>query len=305
MGKSSPDSQWRHRVQRQQQIALWQQRLWFIKQQQLLQQQRRQQQIQKQRLMPHHQPPAPGLGAEEHNIRRKSAGGAGGGEGDPPTYGEAISSGPSANAAGDRTDLNQADYHSHYSDSLQQRHPTMQWLRLKARERILQRQWNTNGAIRDSLEMQREQLRQMQQRQNEKPSQQNEPQRQDQGREHQPHQVTPHAHEKNLQGGDIYGEKGIDPVSNGTFRDGGCPTAINGWLQRKRSRGEDKDPEGKTTTPPAAVTQSKDPEQSRNRESSPPSSSSSPSAVSATHIPLFISAAAMSTMRSTRNGSMT
>ena len=280
--QSPADLQWRHQVERQQQIALWQHRLWLVKQQQLLQQQQHQQQIHRQKLMKHQE-------AEARNIQ-PSITRAGESKGDPPTYREATSSGTIANVA-DGSNLKKVGYSS---NSLQG-HSMMQWLRLKAREKVLQRQWNDDGTqnIQEFQEriFREGQYRHVQQQQNGKlhQQQQSNPQVNEHQREkqRQPHQVTQQGYGKSIaRGGDTYGEKAVIPTANGTIHNG-----------RIMDRHHEEEVEVKTTTP--EVTQSKGPAEPRwNHESY---ASSSPS--SATHIPPFISAAAMSTMRSTRRAS--
>ena len=321
------------------------------------QQQQQHHEILRQKLMEHHQTSAAGRVVEARNVQQKNAD-ADRNKGHPPTYREAISPGTNASVAS-RTNLNQADsssvslkvYRDSYPGSLQ-RDSMMQWLRLKAREKVLQRQWY-DGGIQNSLEIQqsffrKEQYRHVQQQQNEKLCQQqhnrphlHEHERQSEQREHQQHQpqVTQHAHEKNIpQGADSCGEKGvIRVVANGTFHVGGCPDSTGDHRNQEELKVKT------TTTPgmncikiglpgksilrdyfqenrisrrklllrinfpgrpifiqlPPEVTQSKNPKPPQNREPSP----SSPSPSTATHIPPFISAAAMSAMRLTQRPS--
>ena len=258
-GLDTPASlrQWDHHVERQRQFALWHH---MVKQQQMLQQQLHRQQLQGQKMMQ-----VQGVAKEGHGQSNSPR--VGGNPGDPPTYSEAISSRWNPNM---------------FSDSLQ--HPSMvQWLRLRAREKVFHRQ-REGGGSRDSpvaIEGANPDDRRGHGETSKGVSLLN-------GTSPSP-QVTGHECTQTATATVNFGERVVLPGPRRTSKDGGCPRVEGDTVNKSSASGVQPQSQRGYLQPPPP----------RNREAFPSPVSAASAAAAPRHIPPFISAAAMSTMRST------
>ena len=254
VGLDAPASlrQWDHHVERQRQFALWHH---MVKQQQQLlqQQQLHRQQLQGQKMMQ-----VQGVAKEGHSQSNSPR--VGSSPGDPPTYSEAISSRWNPNM---------------FSDSLQ--HPSMvQWLRLRARETVLHRQWEGGGTRDSPVAIEGA----------------NPDDRRGHGQKSMGVPLT--GHERTQKATVNFG---VPPGAGRTSKDDGSPRVEGDALNKSSASGLQPQSQRGYLQPP--LPRNREPFPSPVSAGSAAASAAASSAAAPRHIPPFISAAAMSTMRST------